>query len=209
MHFDSGSLHGKAGFVVQIRPRQILGRWRQGFALDLHTLSSSFVGHDEFGHPKFESTRSEVGELLYRLKYSQERSVIDEITDAAASFVKGWQSSLDIIVPVPPSTKRSMQPVNVLADSLAQKLGIPVAHCLTITRDPSPLKNVNDLDERMRLLAGLYSVDASATTGKRILLFDDLYRSGATMNEITIALYDQGHAADVVALAVTRTRSIR
>ncbi len=36
---------------------------------------------------------------------------------------------------------------------------------------------------------------------------DDLYRSGATMDAITRALYDQGSAADVFALAITRTRS--
>ena len=39
------------------------------------------------------------------------------------------------------------------------------------------------------------------------LLFDDLYRSGATMNEITTTLYDQGSAADVFVLTITRTRS--
>jgi len=195
--------------VAQIHQRQILGKWRQGYALDLHTLTSIFVGHDEFGHPRFESTRSEIGELLYRLKYNHDQSVTDEIAEAAANFVKGWQPNLDVIVPVPPSTIRSVQPVHVLASALGQKLGIPVAHCVTTTRDPSPLKNVNDLDERMRLLTGLYAVDASATTGKSILLFDDLYRSGATMNEITTTLYDQGRASDVFALTITRTRSVR
>ena len=38
-------------------------------------------------------------------------------------------------------------------------------------------------------------------------VFDDLFRSGATMNAVTSALYDQGHARDVYALALTRTRS--
>jgi competence protein ComFC len=195
--------------VAQIHQRQIIGKWRHGYALDLHTLTSVFVGHDEFGHPRFDSTRSEIGELLYRLKYSHDQSVTDEIAEAAANFVKGWQPNLEAIVPVPPSTIRSVQPVYVLADALGQKLGIPVAHCLTTTRDPSPLKNVSDLDERIGLLAGLYAVDVTATIGKRILLFDDLYRSGATMNEITATLYDKGHAADVFALTLTRTRSIR
>lgn len=195
--------------MAQIHQRQILGKWQEGYALDLHTLTSNFVGDDEFGHPRFESTRSEIGELLYRLKYSHDQSVVDEIAEAAANCVKGWQANLDVIVTVPPSTMRSIQPVYVLASALGRLLGIPVAHCLTTTRDPSPLKNVNDLDERLRLLAGLYAVDASATTGKRILLFDDLYRSGATMNEITTALYDQGHATDVFVLMITRTRSIR
>lgn len=37
--------------------------------------------------------------------------------------------------------------------------------------------------------------------------FDDLFRSGATMNSITVALHEQGHASDVFALTLTRTRS--
>lgn len=196
-------------FVAQIHQRQIFGNWREGFALDLHTLSSIFVGHDEFGRPRFESTRSEIGELLYRLKYNRDQSMVDEIAESAAGFVRAWQPGIDVIAAVPPSTIRAAQPVYLLAAALGQKLGLPVLHCLTTTRDPAPLKNVHDLDERMRLLAGLYAVDAAATSGKRILLFDDLYRSGATMNAITTTLYGQGRAADVFVLTITRTRSHR
>ncbi len=43
--------------------------------------------------------------------------------------------------------------------------------------------------------------------GRSVLLFDDLFRSGATMNAITSSLYDQGTARDVYALTLTRTRS--
>jgi competence protein ComFC len=195
--------------MAAFQQRLIIGKWREGFALDLQTLSSIFIGHDEFGHPRFDTTRSEIGELLYKLKYSRDQSVVDEIADAAAALMSQWQQNVHVIVPVPASTRRTIQPVIVLANALAQRLRIPVANCLTTTRDPLPLKNVSDLDERTRLLAGLYAVDPSATTGKRVLLFDDLYRSGATMNEITTTLYDQGRATDVFALTITRTRSIR
>ena len=62
-------------------------------------------------------------------------------------------------------------------------------------------------DERLRLLDGAHKVEASVVKGQKILLFDDLYRSGATMNAITAALYDEGAVADVFALVLTRTRS--
>lgn len=64
-----------------------------------------------------------------------------------------------------------------------------------------------DYDERTRLLAGAHTVDKAQVQGRKVLLFDDLYRSGATMNAITAALYDDGAAADVFALTITRTRS--
>jgi len=55
--------------MVEINPKIITGCWTEGFALDFHTLSSEFIGDDEYGHPQFDTKRSEIGELLYRLKY--------------------------------------------------------------------------------------------------------------------------------------------
>jgi len=40
-------------------------------------------------------------------------------------------------------------------------------------------------------------------------LFDDLYRSGATLNAITQALKDKGKAKEVYALTLTMTRRRR
>jgi hypothetical protein len=35
--------------MAEFRPRQIIGKWREGFALDVHTISSIPIGHNEFG----------------------------------------------------------------------------------------------------------------------------------------------------------------
>lgn len=57
--------------MVNINPKKLAGRWRAGYALDHHTTSSVYLGDDELGHPAFDTKRSEIGELLYQLKYSQ------------------------------------------------------------------------------------------------------------------------------------------
>lgn len=49
-----------------------------------------------------------------------------------------------------------------------------------------------------------YNALATVARGQLVLLFDDLYRSVASMN-----LYRQWGAADVVALTITQTRSNR
>ena len=59
----------------------------------------------------------------------------------------------------------------------------------------------------MQLLESAYKVDAVRLQGKSVLLLDDLYRSGATLNALTAAVYAQGGAANVYVLALTRTRS--
>lgn len=59
---------------LNIKPIAITGPWSSGWALDLHTVSSVFIGDDAFGHPQFENKRSEIGELLYQFKYRGDRS---------------------------------------------------------------------------------------------------------------------------------------
>jgi len=195
--------------VAQFQPRQILGKWRQGYALDLHTLSSVPIGENEFGHMQYDTTRSEVGELLFRLKNRSDTSTVDEIVAAAVTFLKSWHPPIEMIVPVPASSARAVQPVMLLAKGISDQLPIPLVECVTKTRETSQLKNIFDLDERVKALAGLHTVDAAATQGRKILLFDDLYRSGATMDAITTALYEQGRAAEVYGLTITRTRVFR
>ncbi len=45
--------------------------------------------------------------------------------------------------------------------------------------------------------------------GRNILLFDELYQSGATLNAITQALKNKGKAKEVYALTLTITRRRR
>ena len=186
--------------------RRICGRWRDGYSLDIHTLGSTFLGYDEFGHPRFDTQRSEIGELFYKLKYKSDQSSVPEIVEAVETLMKTWNPTVDILVPVPPSNCRAVQPVLVLAKAISQRLGIPLTDCVTRTRKVPQLKNISDFDERATLLEGLHAVDKSVTRDKTVLLFDDLYRSGATMNAVTTDLYETGKATDVFALTITRTR---
>jgi hypothetical protein len=46
------------------------GNWKKGFAYDVHTLDSIYMGVDEYGHNRWENTRSEMGELIYSVEIS-------------------------------------------------------------------------------------------------------------------------------------------
>jgi len=196
--------------MVEINPTRIPGRWSNGYTLDLHTTSSGLAGRDGYGHPQFASKRSELGELLYRLKFRGDKSVVSEIAEVVGTFAESYLPKMDLIVPVPPSTPRKEQPVILLANAIGDRIDIPVFEdCVWKVRETSQLKNVFDFDERSRLLDGAFEIDRSVAKGKTVLLFDDLYRSGATLNAVNSLLYDRGGAKDVLALALTRTRSLR
>ena len=67
--------------MISIDPKPLTGPWKQGFALDVHTLSSELIGYNEWGHEVFNTKRSEIGELLYRLKYRSERATVPVIVE--------------------------------------------------------------------------------------------------------------------------------
>lgn len=73
-------------------------------------------------------------------------------------------------------------------------------------RDTPELKDVFDYRERIKRLEGAFQIDPHAVSGKRILLVDDLYRSGATASVVAQALL-AGGAATVHMLAMTKTRT--
>lgn len=192
--------------MVKTSPKEIRGQWDAGYALDFHTVSSDFIGYDEYGHPKFDTKYTEVGELLYRLKSKKDKSVVEDIVKVVADFVWTKRWSIDLIISVPPSSARSFQPVIVLAKSLAEVLEVKYcSDCVKKIKDTPQLKNVFDAQERRKLLIGSFQSDRSKVQGKRVRLFDDLYRSGATMNEVASSLQKAG-ARNIYTLALTMTR---
>lgn len=195
--------------MASIKPTAIHGPWRVGFVLDYQIVSSTFTGYDEFGHPKFNTVRTELGDLLYRLKYQADRSGTEEVIGAVAGFLQShrWGPPISVIVPMPASRPRREQPVRILADALGARLGIRVeAEAVRKVKATPQLKDVKDYNERVRLLEGAFSVSTPAISKQSVLLLDDLYQSGATMESVTKALYDEGKAEAVFALAITRSQ---
>jgi competence protein ComFC len=175
--------------MITIHPMRIPGRWREGHVLDYHTVSSTYLGDDQYGHPVFDTKRSEIGDLLYRWKYWANRSAFEDLVATIAEFLKSWRPGVDFIIPVPPTRSWSHNPLLALAKEVGERVSIEVRPDAVVRVKEIPeLKNVYDFEERLRLLGGTHKVKRSLVERQKVLLFDDLYRSGATMNAITEAL---------------------
>src|SRR6266850_7705939 len=114
-----------ADVSMTTNPAQVQGAWRRGWTLDRHLTSSVFLGDDENGHPRFENVRSPIGELLYQLKYRGQRNA-QQVAAVMAGFFDDKPkilSHFDLVVPVPPSTARAVQPVVEVAGEIASKRG--------------------------------------------------------------------------------------
>jgi competence protein ComFC len=190
--------------VVKINPMKLSGPWVAGFVLDYHSVSATPTG-DPY-HP-FDIKRTDLGELVYRLKYGGDRSVLGDIVDTVQDFVSKWKPGASCVVPAPPSLKRNSQPVVEVARELAARLKLEFCEdAVHKVRETPSMKNVPDWFERQKVLAEAIQSGKNDIRGKSVLLFDDLVQSGSTLGRVTEVLQKDGGATAVYALALTRTR---
>ena len=194
--------------MLEINPKELPGDWEEGFALDYHTLRSVCTGYSASGWALFDTTYSEVGQCLHQLKYGAViKSVVSKLADTAADFINSKDWPIDLIVSVPPSKQRRQQPVILLAEALGKLLDVDVClDCVEKVRETPELKDIEDFNERMAVLDQAFSVNTSMTEGKTILLFDDLFRSGATLETLAECLLQKGQVRSLYALTMTKTR---
>lgn len=191
--------------MVKISPKKLTGPWLTGHALDVHSTGSEFLGYDEYGHEQFDTKRTEAGELLYRWKYRGDEAALHDLVEAVAEFVKENRIGVDLVVAVPPTRIRRVQPLFGICEGVAEKLKLPVALNAVRKTGGAELKNLHSYQDRAAALAGAIKVDSSQVAGKRVLVLDDLVRSGATMIAVSEQLTIAGAMA-VHVIAITQTR---
>lgn len=188
---------------------KLVGIWDSGLAFDVHTASSTYLGVDENGYNRFDNVRSPMGELVYRLKYKSDKSAVDDIL-ALTDQINGIEG-FDFIVPIPPTNKnRPFQPVELIAIGLGQRRKVTVLKDLLENSGDEELKGITDPVARNELLeAALKLSMPERVNGAKVLLVDDLFRSGSTLTVATKLLKDVGSAEKVSVFTMTKTRSNR
>ncbi len=187
---------------MKVNVREIEGTWSDGYVLDKHTVSSTHIGHDEYGHDRWHTVRTEVGEALYQLKYQKDRSKVAALAKAIVDHGIASRRRITAVVPMPASSERPHQPVMELATAVAGLLDVPLLDILR--KAPTPqLKNMRTHEEKAAALEGAIAVAAADAGPHHVLLVDDLYNTGATMNAASAALVAQPEIRDVSVVALT------
>ncbi len=181
-------------YLSSSHPRILPGTWDSGWSLGFH---STFSGADW--------NRSFVGDLVYRLKYREDREAVYELVRMAADICKkdSCIRSTEVIVPMPGSITRTFDHVSLFAKQLASKTNKQVLTALSKVRATHAQKELHTIAQKHRNVAGAIACDNSVR-GKNILLVDDLYDSGATFAEAARVIMAAG-AKSVCILALTST----
>lgn len=194
---------------MQVNLKRIEGPWEDGYVLDKHTLKSDYIGDNEQGYPKFDTTRSETGEALYQLKYASDFSQAKPIARAIHDHILPHFRVISVIVPVPASTPRPRQPVTEIANELAELINVSVFNNIVKTAPLPPhapkLKDLGTKEEKVEALKDRFSLndEIKGEHSWNALLLDDLYDTGATMEAVCAILQTYPKIANVYAAAVT------
>ncbi len=193
--------------AVDINPIRLHGKWDLGFALDTHVIESIPLGEDAYGHLRFESTRSPIGELLYQFKYNGRYDNLTEIVDTIKSFLSTQpeMQNIETILPVPPTKARSYQPTFEIAQALAKEL--KVFYCNDVLENYSQIEAKGlSADEKYQLVGAIVK-KKPATRKHSTLLIDDLYQTGTTLNQCTSLLRDDPLVDKIYVLTITKTKN--
>ena len=115
------------------------------------------------------------------------------ISHYRADEIRRWKP--DVIVPVPLSRRkermRGFNQAALLADTVGKQFGIPAARGLLVkTRDTKSQKKL-DADERRRNLRDAFRA-ARPLPPVKVLLIDDVYTTGSTMDAAAACLKEAG-----------------
>lgn len=139
-----------------------------------------------------------VKESIYRLKYSNRREYGISYAQELAAVYGSWirRKRIRAILPIPlhkkRRRKRGYNQAEIIAAELGRKLGIPVYPDLLIRSiDTRPQKELNDKERRDNLKHAFRTLQDELPF-ESVLLVDDIYTTGSTMDGAAKALKEAG-----------------
>lgn len=135
---------------------------------------------------------------IFQIKYHNKREYLafygERIAREAGSQIMKWAP--DVIIPIPLYKKkqrvRGFNQAGLLADHLGRILGIPVEDgLLERVRNTVPQKELNR-KERQNNLKKAFKIVQNDVKLRKVLLVDDIYTTGSTIDAAASALLDAG-----------------
>lgn len=146
-------------------------------------------------------------EILHNFKFKKRKRLFIHLARFAYNQVKKQEVTIDIITAVPMSRSkrwnRGFNQSELIAKGLAKKMNKKYKQLLTERIRSGTQKKLKFIDRFLNILDRFKVKNASLVKGKRILIIDDVFTTGATINECARVLRIGG-AKEVLAFTVAR-----
>lgn len=147
---------------------------------------------------------SAVGSALHRCKYEGAGDFPDFLLRLTLkAFYRSFKAEdFDLVLFVPPTHSGNL--VENFAIKFAKALGIPISRRLLKIRETKEQKVFQNGYNKRDNVAGAFDIREAEVDGKRIILLDDIFDSGATIKEIGGMLSKKG-ASLIVPIVIAKT----
>lgn len=200
-----------AGCWRQLRFLDDSGCARCGIPLDGDAIGERWCGPCLAKPPRHAGVHAAVAygpiarELPIRLKHGGRIGVADTM---AGAMVRRLPAGADMLVPVPLHRwrlwRRGFNQAVLIGEGVARRTGVPIARgVLERVRATPLLRGLSPRQRRAAVTTAFRVVDPSAVKGRRVVLIDDVYTTGATAGACVQALMAAG-AASVAILCWAR-----
>lgn len=136
--------------------------------------------------------------MMYKFKYSGRQEYASFFACRAVEEYGGWLEKIGVeaIIPVPMykgrERRRGYNQAAVFARQLSELTGIPcVPGGVRRIRDTRPMKQLNDV-ERKNNLKKAFQIQNCVIKYNRVLVVDDIYTTGATLDAVAGVLREAG-----------------
>ena len=140
----------------------------------------------------------EMKNAMYRFKYANRRCYGKVFADHALKCYGNWlkEQKIDAIIPVPmykpKERQRGYNQAAVFARALGAKINIPVEEGIVIRQtDTTAMKQLNQLKRKKNLLKA-FTTSKNIVQFRKVLIVDDIYTTGTTLDEVSRALKNGG-----------------
>ncbi|MBT4121024.1 MAG: ComF family protein [Candidatus Magasanikbacteria bacterium] len=148
-----------------------------------------------------------IGKVIQTLKYSYAEDVLSAIEELVSSFIKqnkGLFSKIDLVVPVPLHKKRFVErgfnQAKLIAEVVAHEIEKPCREIVTRNRHTLQQAKLGR-EDRLKNVSSAFFVQGGLN--ENILLIDDVFTTGTTLQECAKAL-KEGGAKKVIGFTVAR-----
>ncbi len=139
-----------------------------------------------------------VAASVYRFKYGNRREYADFYGEEVARYLGDFirQVQPDVLIPIPlhpaRKRKRGYNQALLLANAISRYTGVPVCDKILLrVKNTVPLKQLNP-KERQNNLKKAFQLRGNDVKLKTIILIDDIYTTGSTMDEAALVLLKEG-----------------
>jgi ComF family protein len=149
-----------------------------------------------------------IGDMMHSFKYHFAEDVRDVFDRMMSDFLSGRSLDVDIIIPVPLHKKRYVErgfnQSEIIAQTVARVLQVPI-EMNRLVRSRYTVKQAKlKREERLKNLTDAFEIkNPQDLVGKKVLVVDDVFTTGSTVNECAKALKLAG-AGEVISFSIAR-----